>query len=195
MAERMIPNPWLLASESSIDEFFAQYRPEMAVWQSGRGNPLTALWGAMSNRDPEARVVIANRLLDDGADVSMQSSEKANLLHVLFSQKAHDVEAEAPLLRRLLEAGVDLNLHSPKWGVPLLVLIDNYSLPDRKLGPFFDVIFAQSGINWDANVGVRLGEKRTLRWLVEQVGEAEGIRPEFARRMREYLEHGPSALD
>lgn len=83
MAERMDPNPWLLAEESTVDDFFAQYRQEMASWR--RASAPNALWGAVANRDPHARAVIANRLLDDGADARTSEDSTVNLLSTCCS--------------------------------------------------------------------------------------------------------------
>lgn len=178
------------AGEMTAEEFFADYRPEMAAWTDDTSS--NALSGAIVNPDLEARVLISNRLLDDGADAAVQSSDGTNLLHQLFFDRDHDFEAEAILLRRLFEGGADINGYSPKWGRPLHVLVDNYGIGDEELGPFYDVIFAQPGIDWDAPVSLKSAdEKRTLRDLVEASADTH---PEMLRRMREYLATGPASL-
>lgn len=180
-------SPAFAAAEGTLSAFLeaCEDRPDL--------DPLKYLVDVFTNPDVESRVGIANWMLDQGADASMTSgNERVNALHVLFSQREHDFEAEAPLLRRLFEGGADINGYSPKWGRPLHVLMENRGLRDRLLGPFYDVIFAQPGIDWDAPVSLKSEtEKRTLRDSVEA---AEGRRPEMARRMREYEAHGPSPL-
>lgn len=184
-------SPKYLAQKSSVEKFLAAYQPEMARGSSAGGS-LNALSGAVTNRDLEARVFITNRLLDDGADPSVSGDDGTNLLHQLFFQREHDFVAEAPVLARLFAGGADINEYSPKWGRPLQVLMENRGLRDRLLGPFYDVIFAQPGIDWEVPVSLKSqAEKRTLRELVEAAGER---RPEMLRRMREYLADGPSPL-
>jgi hypothetical protein len=183
MAERMDPNPWLLAEESTVDDFFAQYRQEMASWR--RASAPNALWGAVANQDPHARAVIANRLLDDGADARTSEDSTVNLLHVLFGHREFDVSHDAALLQRLLDGGADINMKSPRAGVPLKVLLENRRLREPEVIPIYDVIFSQPGIDWDVlatkSGGLAPG---ALREVAARVGE--GSKPEFARRMHEY---------
>ena len=171
----------------TLDEFLAACRDRPDL------DPSKYFVDAFINLDPGSRVDIANWMLDHGADASMTSgNERVNALHVLFSKREHDFEAEALLLRRLFEGGADINGYSPKWGRPLHVLIDNYEVGDEELGPFYDVIFAQPGIDWDAPVSLKSAdEKRTLRELVEASADTH---PEMLRRMREYLATGPASL-
>lgn len=180
-------SPASVVKRGTLDEFLAACRDRPDL------DPSKYFVDAFINLDPGSRVDIANWMLDHGADASMTSgNERVNALHVLFSQRDHDFEAEASLLRRLFEGGADINGYSPKWGRPLHVLMENRGLRDRLLGPFYDVIFAQPGIDWDAPVSLKSeSEKRTLRDLVEAAAER---RPEMARRMREYEQHGPSPL-
>ncbi|WP_219814649.1 hypothetical protein, partial [Rathayibacter rathayi] len=62
-------------------------------------------------------MAIANRLLDDGADPSLVSTDgdRVNVLHVLWGRaRDRDPEAEAALIARLLDGGADINLRSPR---------------------------------------------------------------------------------
>ena len=93
------------------------------------------------------------------------------------------------MLLRLLEGGADINLKAQKWGVPLLMLINNLNIKDHDLKPFYDVIFSWPGIDWEAGAGKAFGKPVTLRQVVDL---AENRRPEMCQRMHKYLEHGPS---
>jgi len=180
-------HPQYFAKGATVEEFFEKYVPEIAVWTSGGSS---ALWGAVANRDPRARVVIANRLLDDGADATV-SQENVNLLHILFEKFEHDFEGEALLLRRLLEGGADINLKSRKWGPPLLTLYENLELYDEVLGPFYDVIFSWPGI--DGSVISSMSRNKNPRTLFEIVSHGSWGKPEMARRFTQYQDSGPSA--
>lgn len=183
------PGAFHIAQYASVAEFLERYEPSMAklTWSGGGSQMLPA---AVTNKDLEARVFITNQLLDDGADPSVMGSNRTNVLHQLFYAREHDFVAEAPMLRRLLEGGADINAQSPKWGCPLLVLLDNLNAFDRHLGPFYDVIFSWPGIDWDMPVSFKNESKR--RVLRDHAFAKERTRPEFVRRMREYEANGPS---
>lgn len=74
----------------------------------------TSLSLSLGNGDLKARVSIADRLLDDGADVT-----RGNPLHVLVAQNSHDFDAEAKLIQRMLNAGADVNLRTEDGMTPL----------------------------------------------------------------------------
>ncbi|WP_426245469.1 hypothetical protein [Nocardioides sp. LHG3406-4] len=122
------------AARGSYDEFEAVYDPSEAK-KDFSGASLLGL--ALGNGDPAARVAIANRLLDDGADVMAHGDE----LHVLLGATAHDFEAEPALLRRMLDAGADVNRVVPRFGTPLETLADVFKFSDATLAPFYDVLF------------------------------------------------------
>lgn len=89
---------------------------------------------ALGNGHLEGRVAIANRLLDDGADVTIWHP-----LHALVGQNRHDFAAEPPLLQRLLDLGADVNAVVPNFGAPLETAAVNFQFSDRDLTPFYDV--------------------------------------------------------
>ena len=148
------------------------------------------LFWAIGNRDLTSRVEIVNWMLDHGADAAQTTHDgNLNALHMLFSESKHDYGMEAKVLLRLLEGGADINLKAQKWGVPLLMLINNLNIKDHDLGPFYDVIFSWPGIDWEARAGKAFGKPVTLRQVVDLAGNK---RPEMCRRMHEYLDNGPS---
>ncbi|MCP3421681.1 hypothetical protein [Nocardioides pinisoli] len=102
----------------------------------------TTLVLALTNSDTTQRVAIANRLLDDGADVS-----RRHPLHVLLARNEHDFAAEAPLVERLLDAGVDVNEVLPNDGTPLETLAARFKFSDVTLTPFYDVLLARPDLD------------------------------------------------
>lgn len=129
------------------------------------------LFWAIGNADPTSRVEIVNWMLDHGADAAQITHHgNLNALHILFSEPKHDYSMEAKVLLRLLEGGADINLKAQKWGVPLLMLINNLNIKDNDLGPFYDVIFSWPGIDWEAGAGKAFGKPVTLRQVVDLAG-------------------------
>lgn len=102
----------------------------------------TLLSLALTNADSPSRVAIANRLLDDGADV-----HEAMPLHRFLDRNGHDFAAEAPLLKRLLDAGADVNHVDSKVGTPLETLAAKFKFSDATLTPFYDVLLARPDLD------------------------------------------------
>ena len=145
---------------------------------------------AFRNQDLTGRVEIVNWMLDHGADPAhVKRGEGINALHVLFTQREHDFVGEAKLLQRLLDGGADINLKAPKWSVPIQAMLENYKLTDDVSTPFYDVIFSYPGIDWEVIVRKAFGEPASLERSVELAAKR---RPELYRRMRNYMENGPS---
>lgn len=127
------------AARGTFEEFAAVYTPgEANLTFSG-----TSLLGlALGNADPDARVAIATRLLDDGAEVTT-----ADPLHILLAQKEHDFESEPAVLERMLDMGADVNRVVPKFGTPLETLAEVFKFSDATLAPFYDVLFARPDLD------------------------------------------------
>lgn len=102
----------------------------------------TLLSLALTNDDPASRIAIANRLLDDGADV-----HSATPLHRFLGRNVHGFTAEAPLLKRLLDAGADVNAVVAKFGTPLETLAAKFKFSDVVLTPFYDVLLARPDLD------------------------------------------------
>ena len=117
---------WSAAERGSLADFLAVYEPGQATTERMPGGS-TLLFRAMSNPDPRARVAIANQLLDDGADASVvtaPTSDSGTVLHALWSvRRERDIPAEADLLARLLDGGADVNHRSPRFGLPIIAMI------------------------------------------------------------------------
>jgi|SRR5699024_5953783 len=172
-------DPILFAKRSSFDEFLSDYDPQVTPFFQSPSTRKTVLFGALANRDPQARVAMANRLLDDGADASVVTTSGVNLLHVLFSKRTHDVPAEAALLQRLLDGGADINRVERRDGAPLAML---YSMggKDEDLVPFYDVIFARDDLDLDKPAS----RASTVRELILHKGRY--VRPRMQERVRAY---------
>ncbi len=168
------------ASLGGSAEFLAEYDPSQAVgWVSGTGQTLLHL--AVGNPDPEARVAIATRLLDDGADATaLLAPQGYTALHILFGAAEHDVVAEAPLVERLLDAGLDVNAVAARSGTALQTLASQLKFSDETLAPFYDVLFARPDL--DLLVPGKMGRSslESARRLVEKRGA-------LVARMEEYL--------
>ncbi|MEO8527728.1 MAG: hypothetical protein ABI435_01485 [Pseudolysinimonas sp.] len=156
-------DPKLLASRATLEEFLAAYDPTMIPFKTYVGGA-TVLFGAVANPDPQARIDIANRLLDDGADpsiVTTDRNDRVNVLHVLWS-RAHerDIPREGELVARLIDGGADINIRSPRFGPPLLEMIDHAVISLEYLYAMWDVVVAHS--EPDMSIVLPLANGKTL---------------------------------
>lgn len=139
-------------------KFLADYAPEQAGWSDSTGT--TLLMYALRNTDLNARIAIANRLIDDGADTGAQTGDHVNALHVLLSATEHDFDREPALLQRLLDGGADVNLCSgQRWGTPVQALSRMIAFSDNTLAPFYDVLFSRPEL--DVTTPSRIGRSVT----------------------------------
>jgi len=102
----------------------------------------TLLTLGAGNGDPASRVAIVNRLLDDGADVTI-----GRPLHNLVGANKHDFAVEASLLQRMLDLGADVNEVSAKFGTPLETAAAKFKFSDDDLAPFYDVLLARPDLD------------------------------------------------
>ena len=130
---------YAVLSHGTIDELDAVYEP---AWVGFDFQGETLLCLALTNKDTTQRVTLANRLLDDGADV-----RDGHPLHVLLGRNQHDFAAEAPLLERLLDAGADVNEVIAKFGTPLETIAGKGKFSDVELTPFYDVLLARPDLD------------------------------------------------
>ncbi|NYE38718.1 hypothetical protein F4692_003868 [Nocardioides cavernae] len=126
-------------THGTLAELEKVYEPAWVDLQLESGTLLTL---ALSNKDTAQRVAMANRLLDDGADVT-----KGQPLHVLLGRNQHDFTAEAPLLARMLDAGADVNEGHKKFGTPLETIAAKFKFSDADLAPFYDVLLARPDLD------------------------------------------------
>ena len=124
----------------TLEQFLAVYEPAYVHYDGFSGTTLLEL--ALSNGNLEGRVAIANKLLDDGADVTVGIP-----LHILVAGNNHDIEAEAPLLERMLELGADVNKVTRKSGTPLEAAAERFKYSDKTLTPFYDVLLARPDLD------------------------------------------------
>jgi ankyrin repeat protein len=162
---------------ASLEAFLTDYDPEVTPRYSSPSTGQTALFGALANRDPQTRVAIANRLLDDGADASVVTTTGTTLLHVLLGQRAHDPAGEAALASRLLDGGADVNAADAKYGAPLAMLY-NTSISDEEAVPLYEVFLARADLDLDA----RATSARTVReWIMDAAPRNRPILQQMVR--------------
>ncbi|MHC2185609.1 ankyrin repeat protein [Rathayibacter agropyri] len=145
------------AKDGTYEEFCAGYDPATMPFDVTAGG-LGFLGKAVVNEDPRARLAIANRLLDDGADPSLVSTDgdRINVLHALWGrEQVRDPEAEAALIARLLDGGADINLRSPRFGLPLTMLLTDISASHEYLRAAFAAVTAHSRPDLTAHVDRR----------------------------------------
>jgi hypothetical protein len=126
-------------THGTLAELEKVYESAWVNYEFESGTPLTL---ALTNKDTSQRVAIANRLLDDGADV-----REGRPLHVLLGRNQHDFAAEAPLLERMLDAGADVNEVTAKFGTPLETIAAKFKFSDVELTPFYDVLLARPDLD------------------------------------------------
>jgi len=165
-------NPIYLAEEADEQEFLAVYDPAVTPTYQSEAAGDTVLFGALFNPDPDARVAIANRLLDDGADPSIVTRSGATVLHVLLTNPDLDAEGDAQVLRRLLAGGAPINRIDSKRGAPLAILFDNYTLEDDEAEPLYEAFFERPDLDLDARGNMGL---RTVRESIEMAAEKRPI--------------------
>lgn len=171
-----------VAKMGTLEQFLAEYDPSQANAVDGNGR--SVLLAALGNTDPAARVAIANRVLDDGADAAVVSPSGSSALHVLLGQVHHDYPAEATLLRRLLDGGADVNAVMPKFGTPLQTLNAQLNRSDEQFAPFYDVLFARSDLDL-------LKPGRNGLTSLASARKARHFRQALLQRMETYLRnHG-----
>lgn len=182
-----MPSLYFAAKSGSLEEFESGYEPaQAATWTSETGQTLLHL--ALSNPDPAARVAIADRLLDDGADpAAVFGPEGYTTLHILLGRGEHDAAAEAPLLERLLDGGADVNAVATGWGTPLQTLASELKFSDDQLAPFYDVLLARPDLDL-------LRPGKADRSSLESARRLAKKRAGLVARMEDYLHrHGQQA--
>ena len=183
--------PNYLAKDLSYHEFLEHYDPATMANYGAPGRRTTLL-GAIDHKDPNVRLAMANRRLDDGADPTAYTrAERLNTPHLLLnpsnSHPAENVPAEAALLKRLLDGGADINLRSPRWGTPLQALKD-IKLADEEMVPYYDVIFGRPDLKFDMNQG------RSKKRLYERMTRVGHDLPIMAERFNAYIAQHPEAI-
>ncbi|MDR6865503.1 ankyrin repeat protein [Microbacterium resistens] len=150
-------SPIMAASYGTYEEFCEVYDPGAMPFDATLG--VVGLLGeAVSNKDPRARLAIANRLLDDGADPSLVSTsgDRVNVFHVLWGrERDRDPEGEAALIGRLLDGGADINLRSPRFGLPLTMLVTDISASKEYTRAAFAAAIVHSQPDLTAHVDKR----------------------------------------
>lgn len=174
-----------IAGNGSYEEFLAEYEPSDAAWASPSTGE-TLLKFAVGNHDVEARIAIATRLLDDGADPAYSMENGTNLLHVLLGRRKQDFAAEAPLLERLIAGGADINKVIARFGTPLETATVDSAFTEAELAPAYDVFFAQPDLDL-------LQISLAGRTVIARLRDCFEDRSDLVARAEAYLaEHGLS---
>jgi hypothetical protein len=173
-----------LATYGTEEEFLSVYDPRVTPFEVYSGGS-TVLFGAVKNPDPVARVNIAMRLLDDGANATAVSTgDNVNVLHVLWGRftNERDVEREPGLVARLLDGGADINLRSPRFGTPLTAFSEHYTPEEYQLA-IWEVVIAHSTPDlWYKTPRGKLTVGEQLMW------------PVLKEKVEAYLAcHGPAS--
>lgn len=166
------------AAGASVEEFLAEYDVSHANDKTSTGS--TILLEALGNTDPEARLAIANRLLDDGADASATQPSGINALHILFGARSHKFDQEAVLAQRLIDGGADVNGVGAKFGTPLQTLARNFAYSDDEYAPLYDVLFSRRDLDLTSPQGKRKSVLEALQLMAAQ-------RPQLVERAEQYL--------
>jgi len=166
------------AAGASFEEFLAEYDASHANDTTSTGS--TVLLEALGNTDPAARLAIANRLLDDGADASATQPSGINALHILFGARRHDFEQEAVLAQRLIDGGANVNGVAAKFGTPLQTLARNFAYSDDDYASLYDVLFSRPDLDLTSPQGKRRSVLEALQLMAAQ-------RPQLVERAEEYV--------
>jgi len=144
-------------------------------------DPTRLLIPALGNSDPAARVAIAHRLLDDGADPTVLQGGNSTI-NVLLGQLAHDPEVEAPLLERLIAGGADINHQSHRGDAPIMQLVTATRISDEQMVPFYRVLLAQPTLDLEQRALPKGTDTQTIR---ERIFAPGGF---VRRRLRAMIE-------
>jgi len=176
----------------TVDEFFVAH-PDITV-STARSTLTELLEESLCNDDILSRLVLSNRFLDWGADPTVVDREKSNVLHTV-AQRLRDPVAEAPLFRGLLVLGADPNQQSPRYGLPLEILMNSVPFNEQDLAPMYDVLFERPDLDffiidrggdslWDKVWRVSYNSPglvgRMVRYIVEHTG-APPPAPQFRK--------------
>ena len=177
------PDPILAAKRADLPAFLATYDPATTPRLTSPSTGQTVLFGALANQDPAARVGIAERLLDDGADASIVTTPaRTTVLHVLLSRLRFDPVGDARVLRRLVAGGADVNLPDARRGAPLAMLASSTRISDADAEPMYRALLEHPAID----LAARASPTHTVRELVLNV--APDRRPILTALVRELLD-------
>lgn len=165
----------LTAKLKTVDDFMAQYEPgdEQQLFS---GQSLLAY--ALSNHDDETRFAIATFLLDKGARVDGEDSEKNDVFALLFSRPEQSFEHTLDLARRLIDAGADVN-HLDKKGRDSLFAFITIPFMDDALEPLYELWFSQQLTN--------IEHVDSFGFTPKSMAEKRANRPRLIAHMEEYL--------
>lgn len=175
-----MPNRAHRAEEDSLEHFLADYTADEATFSLSKGD--TPLLRAMLIPDLTARYGIAERLLDDGAGASVALGSGLNALHLLFSNREHDLNRAGLLTAHLIEGGANVNACSKRRGPPLLVMIESGMASLAGVGTVIEAITTSASIDLEVPVNCRGRLRKTLRqevattpWHIPEVRARLGI--------------------
>lgn len=148
-------SPLYVARNGSYEEFCEVFDEE--------GNDVTdMLFGALVNRDPEARAKISNDMLDRGADAARVDTGQNALTLVL----SHDDlgPGDAALVQRLIDGGADVNFRNRSGDVPIKLAID-MGMDDAQRRPIYEALFGTGVLDLSEPSSVRNPKNTIGGWL------------------------------
>lgn len=164
----------LTAKLKTKEEFLAIYKEgdEKKLYD---GLPL--IFYALSNNDLESRYFITSFLLDKNVDVLTKTVDDDTVLHILLSQRQHDLQKTFELCKSFLELGVDINALDKKNRLAFQWLI-NLKYTDEELVPFYDLWFSQNSVDFTT--------KNSWGVSPMELAVKVGLRATLVDRMKEY---------
>lgn len=145
-------------------EFLAAYQSSMAAMWAERGRSL--LHQALCNTDSVERTSIAHRLLEDGADAAMVTSDGWSTAQLLTGRVHIDrrPDLDVPLLTALFDAGCDINHVHPVRGTALVQLAAHFRMSDDELEPYYEAFLARPDLDPTSVRGQRSDLATIRRW-------------------------------
>jgi hypothetical protein len=168
-----------LASWADAARILAAYEPgDAGTVEPGSG--WTLLHTVLDNPDVDARLQVAHRLLDDGADPAVATPAGLTPAHILLrGHGERDFVREAALLRRLFDAGADVNAVATKVGTPLNCLAKMSNYEEASRAPLYDVLLTHP----ELDPLTRIGRTKTAWDLITKT-RTDVLRARLKQRFR-----------
>lgn len=161
------------AQYGTYAEFLAGYRSSMAATWASRGRGLLQM--ALCNTDSVERTSIAHRLLDDGADAAMVTSDGWSTAQLLVGRVDIDrrPDLDVPVLTALFDAGCDVNHVHPVRGTAFVQLAARFMMSDDELAPYYEAFLARPDLDLTSVRGRRSDLATIRRWRRNRGGLLE----------------------
>lgn len=149
-------SPLYVAGNGTYEEF-------CEVFDAEENDVTDMLFGALVNRDPEARAKISNDMLDRGADASHEEYGQNALTLVL----SHDDlgAGDATLVQRLIDGGADVNFRNRSGDLPLRSAITVRAPDDEQRREVYEALFGVEELDLSLPSSVRNPVNTIGGWL------------------------------